>query len=52
MCPIIQVLKQSMSSENITEVMGIVNGTTNYILTRMTQSGMSYDEALKEATDL
>ena len=50
--PIIQVLKQSMSSENITEVMGIVNGTTNYILTRMTQSGMSYDEALKEATDL
>ena len=32
--------------------MGIVNGTTNYILTRMTQSGMSYDEALKEATDL
>lgn len=50
--PIIQVLKQSMSSENITEIMGIVNGTTNYILTRMTQSGMSYDEALKEATDL
>ena len=38
--PIIQVLKQSMSSENITEIMGIVNGTTNYILTRMTQSGM------------
>ena len=50
--PIIQVLIQSMSSENITEIMGIVNGTTNYILTRMTQSGMSYDEALKEATDL
>lgn len=50
--PIIQVLKQSMSSEDITEIMGIVNGTTNYILTRMTQSGMSYDEALKEATDL
>ena len=41
-----------MSSENITEIMGIVNGTTNYILTRMTQSGLSYDEALKEATDL
>ena len=38
--PIIQVLKQSMSSENITEIMGIVNGTTNYILTRMTQSGI------------
>ena len=50
--PIIQILKQSMSSENITEIMGIVNGTTNYILTRMTQSGLSYDEALKEATDL
>ena len=50
--PIIQILKQSMSSENITEIMSIVNGTTNYILTRMTQSGLSYDEALKEATDL
>ena len=50
--PIIQVLIQSMSRENITEIMGIVNGTTTYILTRMTQSGMSYDEALKEATDL
>ncbi|MCI6857830.1 MAG: homoserine dehydrogenase [Eubacterium sp.] len=50
--PIIQVLKHSMASEDITEIMGIVNGTTNYILTRMTQSGLSYEEALQEATDL
>ena len=50
--PIIRPLKQSMTGNHITEIMGIVNGTTNYILTRMTQSGLSYDEALKEATDL
>lgn len=50
--PIIQILKNSMASEDITEIMGIVNGTTNYILTRMTQSGMGYEEALAEATKL
>ncbi len=50
--PIIQILKHSMVSEDITEIMGIVNGTTNYILTRMTQNGMTYEEALQEATDL
>ena len=50
--PIIQILKQSMSSENITEIMGIVNGTTNYILTKMTESGMDYKEALAKATEL
>ncbi len=47
--PIIQVLKQSMSSENITEVMGIVNGTTNYILTRMTQSGYELRRSVKRS---
>ena len=50
--PIIQVLKQSMSSENITEVMGIVNGTTNFILTKMTQEGMEFAQALALATEL
>ena len=50
--PIIRPIMQNMAGDNITEVMGIVNGTTNYILTRMTQAGMSYEEALKEAQDL
>lgn len=50
--PIIRPIMQNMAGDNITEVMGIVNGTTNYILTRMTQAGMSYKEALKEAQDL
>ena len=49
--PIIQVLKQSMSSENITEVMGIVNGTTNYILSKMTDEGKSFEEVLKRAQE-
>ncbi len=50
--PIIRPLKQSMAGNHITEVMGIVNGTTNYILTKMTESGMSYDDALAKATEL
>ena len=50
--PIIRPLVQCLTADVIEEVSGILNGTTNYILTRMTQSGMSYDEALKEATDL
>jgi len=50
--PIIRPLKQSMAGNNITEIMGIVNGTTNYILTKMTESGMSYEEALAKATEL
>jgi len=50
--PIIRPLKQSMAGNQITEVMGIVNGTTNYILTKMSEEGMSYKEALQRATDL
>lgn len=50
--PIIRPLKQSMAGNHITEVMGIVNGTTNYILTRMTEEGMDYAEALAQATEL
>ena len=41
--PIIRPLKQSMAGDNITEIMGIVNGTTNYILTKMSEKGMSYE---------
>lgn len=50
--PIIGPLKQSLSGNHITEVMGIVNGTTNFILTKMTQEGMEFSEALKLAQDL
>ena len=50
--PIIRPLKQSMAGNHITEIMGIVNGTTNYILTKMTESGMDYAEALAKATEL
>lgn len=50
--PIIRSLKQSLVSNDITEIMGIVNGTTNYILTKMDQEGMEFDEALAKATEL
>ncbi|MEG1831645.1 MAG: homoserine dehydrogenase, partial [Raoultibacter sp.] len=47
--PIIDPLKHSLIANEISSVMGIVNGTTNYMLSRMADDGMSYDEALKEA---
>lgn len=47
--PIIQPLKHALISNGITSIMGIVNGTTNYMLTRMDEDGLSYDEALAEA---
>lgn len=47
--PIIQPLKHSLIGNEITSVLGIVNGTTNYMLTRMAEQGMDYDAALKEA---
>ena len=50
--PIIRPLKQSMAGNNISEIMGIVNGTTNYILTKMSETGMSYSDALAKATEL
>lgn len=50
--PIIRPLKECLAGNDITEVMGIVNGTTNYILTRMTEDGMDFDEALKKAQEL
>ncbi|MDO5117692.1 MAG: homoserine dehydrogenase [Eggerthellaceae bacterium] len=50
--PIIDPLKHSLIANEISSVMGIVNGTTNYMLTRMVETGMSYDDALKEAQDL
>ena len=50
--PIIGPLKHSLTSNEITSVMGIVNGTTNYMLTRMAEDGLDYDEALAEAQAL
>ncbi len=50
--PIIRALKQCLIANDITEIMGIVNGTTNYILTKMEQEGMEFDEALAKATEL
>lgn len=50
--PIIRPLKQCLAGNYITEVMGIVNGTTNFILTKMSQDGMEFEEALQLATDL
>ena len=50
--PIIRTLTEGFSSDRITKIMGIVNGTTNYILTKMSKEGASYDEVLKEAQGL
>ena len=50
--PILRTITDSMQANNITRVMGIINGTTNYILTRMTEEGKSFSEALKEAQQL
>ncbi|MCB1015136.1 MAG: homoserine dehydrogenase [Acidimicrobiales bacterium] len=50
--PLIRPLRESLAGERITRVMGIVNGTTNFILTRMTEDGTSYQEALAEAQSL
>jgi homoserine dehydrogenase len=50
--PVIRPLRESLAGERIDRVMGIVNGTTNYILTRMTEAGASYADALGEAQSL
>ena len=50
--PVIRVVQESLGAIPIAKVFGIVNGTTNYILTEMTRSGLSYEEALKQAQDL
>jgi homoserine dehydrogenase len=50
--PLIRALRESLAGERIHRVMGIVNGTTNYILTRMAASGATYHGALAEAQSL
>jgi homoserine dehydrogenase len=50
--PLIRPLRESLAGDRISRVMGIVNGTTNYILTRMTEAGASFSDALAEAQGL
>ena len=50
--PIIRPLKQCLAANEISDVLGIVNGTTNYILTKMFEDGMEFDDALKQAQEL
>lgn len=50
--PIIRPMRQCLAGNHIDTVMGIVNGTTNFILSKMTQEGMDFSEALAIATEL
>lgn len=50
--PIIKAVQQSLVGNQIESIAGIINGTSNYILQRMTEAGLGYPEALKEAKDL
>lgn len=49
--PVINSINESLTANKIEEIVGIINGTTNYILTKMTLEGMSFEEALKEAQE-
>lgn len=50
--PILRSIVDGLSSDKITKIMGIVNGTTNFILTKMSKNGAAYEEVLKEAQEL
>ncbi len=50
--PLLRPLRESLVGDTVARVLGIVNGTTNYILTRMDETGASFSEALEEATAL
>ena len=50
--PLVRALRESLAGESVRRIMGIVNGTTNYILSRMTTAGSSYVDALAEAQAL
>ena len=49
--PIIRPLNQSLTADEIEEITGILNGTTNYILTKMSNEGLDFDTVLKDAQD-
>ena len=50
--PVIKSLKEGLVANKIESIMGILNGTANYILTRMTDEGVPFDEVLKDAQEL
>lgn len=50
--PVVGMLRRSLAGDQVQRISGIVNGTTNYVLDAMATSGMTYDEALAEATRL
>ncbi len=50
--PIIDSIRHGLAANNIRTVMGIVNGTSNYILTKMTREGLAYDQVVQEAVRL
>jgi homoserine dehydrogenase len=50
--PLIRPLRESLAGERVQRILGIVNGTTNFILTRMTEEGSTFHEALAEAQEL
>ena len=50
--PIIRPLRDSLAGDHVLRVMGIVNGTTNFILSKMSEQGISFESALKEAQAL
>jgi homoserine dehydrogenase len=50
--PILRGLVDGLASDHITKMMGIVNGTTNFILTKMSKEGLAYEDVLKEAQEL
>ncbi|MCL4413384.1 MAG: homoserine dehydrogenase [Actinobacteria bacterium] len=50
--PLVRPLRESLAGERVTRVTGIVNGTTNFVLTTMSDEGISYDEALARAQEL
>lgn len=49
--PVINGINENLAANKILEIKGIINGTTNYILTKMTQEGMGFEEALKQAQE-
>lgn len=50
--PILRMIRKSYAGDIILEIQGIINGTTNYILSQMNENGLSYDDALKKAQEL
>lgn len=50
--PIIRSMNTALAQEHLDKIMGILNGTTNYMLTKMSKEGASYDDVLKNAQDL